>query len=194
LYRTVWALGLGRNWCVGCGEQIGKAVEGKNLALEDAAKVSGSAVYSLGKGWRGGLRRLEFERRDGAVRDAAGDNELEIAKVRRDVQREAMRSDELRDVNADGSDLLFEDGAAGIGPDAGALADALRGHGKIFACKDERFFNEANEIDRTEVWAALAGKISAEIEDGITDELAGAVVRDVTTALGLVNFDALARE
>ena len=105
-----------------------------------------------------------------------------------------MRGDELRNVDADGSDFLFGDVPAGERPDAGAFADALRGDSEIFAGEDEGFFDEADEVDGAEVWAFFAGKVSAEIEDGIADELAGAVVRDVSAALGLVDFDVLLRE
>ena len=36
--------------------------------------------------------------------------------------------------------------------------------------------------------AALAGQVAAEIEDGVADELAGAVVGDVAAAVDLVDF------
>jgi hypothetical protein len=38
--------------------------------------------------------------------------------------------------------------------------------------------------------AALAGEVAAEVEDGVADELAGAVIGDVATAVDLVDFDA----
>ena len=41
---------------------------------------------------------------------------------------------------------------------------------------------------------SLAGKIAAQVEDGVADELAGAVIRDVAAAVDLVDLDALLRE
>ena len=41
---------------------------------------------------------------------------------------------------------------------------------------------------------AFAGKVAAEIEDGVADELAGAVVGDVAAAIDFVDFDAFAEE
>ena len=162
--------------------------------MEDAAEVCGDAVSGLREGGRRSLRGFEFERGDRAVRDAAGDDEREVAEVGADVEREAVRGDELRDVNADGGDFLFGDVAAGERPDAGALADALRGDSEIFAGEDQRFFDEADEVDWAEVRAFFPGKVSAEIEDGITDELAGAVIGDVSATFGLVDFDVLGGE
>jgi hypothetical protein len=44
------------------------------------------------------------------------------------------------------------------------------------------------------VWSIFAGELTAEVEDGIPDELAGAMIGDVATALDLVNFYALGCE
>jgi len=70
----------------------------------------------------------------------------------------------------------------------------LRGNAKIFAREDECFFNESYEINRAEMRAALARKIAAEIEDGIADELAGAVVSNISATFGFVNFYFFTRE
>ena len=86
------------------------------------------------------------------------------------------------------------DGAAGVGPDAGAFTDALGGDAEVFAGEDESFFHEAHEVDGAEVGAAFAGKVAAEVENGIADELAGAVVGDVAAAVDLVDFDAFGCE
>jgi len=100
-----------------------------------------------------------------------------------------VRGDGLRDVDADGGELLFADGAAGERPDAGEFGDALGGDAEVFTGVDEGFFHEADEVDGAEVWALFAGEVASEIEDGVADELAGAVVRDVAAAVDLVDFD-----
>ena len=140
------------------------------------------------------LGSFELKRSDGAVRNAAGNDEREIAKIGADVEREAMRADVLGDVDANGRNLLFCNAASGKSPDSRALADALRRNAEIFAGEDQSFFDETDEIDGAKVRTALAGKIAAEIEDGIADELAGAVIGDVSAALGLVNFNVFVGE
>ena len=156
--------------------------------MKDAAEVGGNAVGGLRQwGW-GVLRRFEFEGRYGAVGDAAGDDVVEVAEIGGDVEGEAVGGDGLGDVDADGGDFLFADGAAGEGPDAGEFADALGGDAEIFAGEDEGFFHEADEVDGAEVRAAFAGEVAAEVEDGVADELAGAVVGDVAAAVDFVDF------
>ena len=100
----------------------------------------------------------------------------------------------LRDMDADGGDLFLGDAAAGDGPDAGAFADALGHHAEVAAGADEDLFEQADEVDRAEVWAALAGEVAAQIDDGIADELTGAVVGDVAAAIDFVDLDAALSE
>ena len=115
-------------------------------------------------------------------------------KSGRDVQREAMRGDALRDVDADGGNLLFGNASSGECPYAGALADALSHDTEVAAGSDEGFFEQANEVHRTEVRAFLSREIAAQVDDGIADELAGAVIGDVAAAVNLVEFDALSHK
>jgi hypothetical protein len=175
-------------------EESVQRFDGDHLAVEDAAEVGGDAVGGLGERWRWRLRGFELERGDGAVGDAAGDDEREIAEVGGDVEGEAVRSDGLGDVDSDCGDLLFADTAAGERPDPRQLADPLGGDAKVFAGEDEGFFHEADEVDGAEVRAVLAGEVAAEVEDGVADELAGAVVGDVAAAVDLVDFNALVGE
>jgi hypothetical protein len=176
------------------GKKFFEGVDGDHLALEDVAEFGGGVVGDLLKGgWRI-ARGFELERGDGLVGDAAGDDEGEVAEVGGDVESEAVRGDGLGDVDADGGDLFLGDGAASIGPDAGELADALGGDPEVFAGEDEGFFHEADEVDGAEVGALFAGEVAAEVEDGIADELAGAVVGDVAAAVDLVDGDAFAGE
>ena len=171
-----------------------QGVRGEDLAAKDAAEVSGGDVGGSGKGRLGKGIGFEFERGDAAVGYAAGNDPGEVTEVGGDVEREAVGGDALCNMDADGGDLLFLHGAAGVGPDAGAFADALGGHAEVLAGEDEGLLQEADEVDGTEMRAAFAGEIAAEVEDGITDELAGAVIGDVTAAVDLVDLDAFAGE
>ena len=79
------------------------------------------------------------------------------------------------------------------GPDAGDLWNALGHDAEVGAGADEHFFEHADEVDRAEVFVAgalLAGPVAAQIDDGIADELAGAVIRHVTAAIDLMQRDA----
>ena len=173
----------------GRGQKVLERLAPEHLALEDAAKVPGGGVEGC---LHGGLAvRIGFELQAGdlAVGDAAGDDPVEVAEIRRDVECEAVRGDALRDVDADGSDLFLKDAAPGEGPDTGALADALGHDAEVAAGADKNLFEQTNVVDRTEVRAFLAGEVAAEVDDGIADELARAVVGDVSTAIDFVEFD-----
>ena len=164
------------------------------MAVKDATEVGGGAVGGLCERGCWGLRGFEFERGNGAVGDAAGDDPVEVAKIWGYVEREPVRGYGLGDVNTDGGKLPFGDGTAGVGPDTGAFGDALGGDAEVFTGEDEGFFHEADEVDRAEVGAMFAGEVAAEVEDGVADELAGAVVGDVSAAVNLVDFDAFGGE
>src|SRR5258708_7206074 len=92
----------------------------QHLAAEDAAEVAGDGVDGGFHGWLtvgGGIRvNLEFEGGDRAIGDAARDDPVEVAGVGGDGEREAVRGDALRDVDADGGYLLLGDASAGDGP------------------------------------------------------------------------------
>ena len=75
-------------------------------------------------------------------------------------------------------------------PDAGALADALRHDAEVAAGTDEDLFEHADEVDGAEVRAFFAGQVAAQIDDGVADELAGAVIGDVAATVDLVELDA----
>ena len=65
-------------------------VSPENLALEDAAEAARGDVEGVCHVWRGLSGGFELERGDTFVRDAAGDDPLEITKVCGDVEREAV--------------------------------------------------------------------------------------------------------
>ncbi len=75
-------------------------------------------------------------------------------------------------------------------PDAGEAADASGGDAVDATDADEGFFHQADEINWTEAaprHGGLAGVAeAAEIEDGVADELAGAVIGDVAATVDLV--------
>ncbi len=135
----------------------------QHLSPKNSAEVLRHGVVGLIHG-RDGIC-LQLQAGHFAVGDAARDDPLEVAQVGRHVQREAMRGDALRDVDADGGDLLFVDAADGIGlhiwvndgPDAGALRDALGHHAELAAGADEDLFEQADEVDGAEMRALLAG-------------------------------------
>ena len=97
-------------------------------------------------------------------------------------------------MNADGGDFFCGDAAARKGPDAGGAGNALGEDAELRAGADEDLLKEPNEIYRTEVGAALAGERAAEIDDGVADELARAVVGDVAAAIDFMQGDAFAGE
>ncbi len=99
-----------------------------------------------------------------------------------------MRSDTLRDMNADGGDLLLRYRAACESPNASATADPLCEHAKVATGADEYLFEKADEVDRAEVRAALVREIAAQVDDWVADELARAMVGYVSTTIDLVDL------
>ncbi len=161
----------------------------------------------------GGLARtasswldFDFEAGDGAVGDAAGVDEGEVAEVGGYVEGETVGGDAAGDVNADGADLalavrmVFVHGGTGLvrraadrrAPDAGETADAAGGDAVDSAEADEGFFHEADKVDGAKTGAAAGVAEAAEVEDGIADELAGAMIGDVAAAVDFVEGDAAA--
>ncbi len=76
---------------------------------------------------------------------------------------------------------------AGDGPDAGASGDALRWDGEVSQGADEGLLR-AGGRSRLRRRGGFHGE-AAEVEDGVADELAGAVVGDVSAAIDLVDLD-----
>ncbi len=80
-------------------------------------------------------------------------------------------------------------GGGGLGPDAGEGGDAFTGDAEVAAGTDEHFFETADVCD-----GADARRGGAEVEDGIADELSGAVEGDIAAAVGFEQFDAAGGE
>ena len=129
---------------------------------------------------------------DGAVCDAAGDDQAKIAQIGGDVPGKSVGGDGLRDVDADGCDFFLGDAAAGECPYSGLAGDALGQHAILGAGADQGFFQPADIFDGAEVGTFLAGKFSAQIEDWIADDLARTVIGDVAAAIDFVDLDAAA--
>ena len=89
----------------GTAEESVDRVDPKHLALENRAEVAAD-----GFGYGGEVERLaEFSlhRGDRFRGDSTGDDEVEVAEVGVDVEGEAVRRDEARDVDADGDEFGF---------------------------------------------------------------------------------------
>lgn len=77
---------------------------------EEFGEVVGEAGLYFGKG---NIARKEFFERGGfAISDAAGNDEVEVAKVGRDVVGETVGSDPAADMNTDGGEFLFGGGGS----------------------------------------------------------------------------------
>jgi len=190
----------------GAAEEGVEGIDPEDLGLEDCAEVAGD-------GFGDGVeieRAAEFplHRGDGVRSDAAGDDEVEVAEVGVDVEGETVGGDEAGDVNADGGKL-----GIGFCPDAGEAVEAFGGDGEVGRGANEDFFEAADEVDDADVLADRRASLdrtaeggrpymviakhrlfdareSAEVEDGIADDLAGAVESDVAAAVALEEFDA----
>jgi hypothetical protein len=162
-----------------------KRVEGGGARIEgeEIGEVVGEARFCLVE--RDSAGEEFFERGGLAIGDAAGNDKIEVAEVGGDVVSEAVRGDPAADVNADGGEFLFA--GAVLHPDAGFAGNAIGGHTEIGAGADHGLFEGAN------IPADVAFDV-AEVKDGIADDLAGAVIGDVSAAIGGVEFDALLTE
>lgn len=101
-----------------------------------------------------------------------------MIEVGRDVEGEAVETDPLLDADAHGADfgtgawLIFAD------PDAGGGGVAVGVHAPSSGGGDDGVFEFAHVV--VEAQAEVV-----EVEDGVNDELAGAVVGDIAAAVGL---------
>src|SRR5882762_1539469 len=112
-----------------------------------------------------------FEGGGFAVGDAAGNDEVEIAEVGGDVEGETVGGDPAADVDADGGEFFFGDIARRLDPNAGFAGDAVGADAEIGGGADHGFFEGAD----IPVNVAADG---IEIQDGVTDDLAWAVISE----------------
>ena len=125
-----------------------------------------------------------FKRSGFAVGDAAGNDQVEVAKVGGNVEGEAVRSDPATDVNADSGKFLFGNIFWGLEPDAGLAWDAKCSDAEIGGSADHGFFERAD----------IPVNVTADgikIKDRVADDLAGAVIGDVAATVGFAELNIL---
>mgnify|MGYP003653174781 CR=1 FL=1 len=128
---------------------------------------------------------------DGAVGEAAGDEEVVVIHVWVEVEGEAVEGDPFADSYADGADFGGLVGCEGVGwvvfggdPDTGGGRVSVSDD--VVGCEgvDDGLFEQADVV----VDAEFGG---VEVDDWVADELSWAVVGDISAAIGLVELDAL---
>jgi hypothetical protein len=203
-------------WCgSGLGAKGCETFNGENLLIEDEAELAGCLVgygFQTGQGFGcGGLwgfagQDFVLQAGNRAVGDAAGVDEFEVMEVGGYVKGETVRGDAAGDMNADGADLAFAAGVVSIHggaafvqravdrrtPYPGETADAAGRDAVDFAHTDEGFFHEADKVDGAETGGAAGVAETAEVEDRVADQLAGAMIGDVSAAVDFVESDATA--
>src|SRR5208282_1174804 len=81
--------------------------------------------------------------------------------------------------------------ACGIRPNSRKSWNPLRQDGEVGAGADQDFFQAADEFDDAERFAlAIGSGESAQVKDGIADDLAGAVEGDIAAAVAFEELDA----
>lgn len=171
----------------------------------EGAEARGELRFHMVHGWRLDAAGATFvvEAGDGPPSEAAGDDEGEVRQVGGDVQGEAVEGDPLAHADAHGGDLcgarvdalgmvgVVEARAAGgvewIDPDAGGGGIAACVDAEVEAGFDDGAFEESDVV-------VDAQPEAFEVEDGIGDELARAVVGDVAAAVSFFEGDALGLE
>lgn len=123
-----------------------------------------------------------FEGGGFAVGDAAGNDEIEITQVGGDVIGKAVRGDPAADVDADGGEFFLGGIARRLDPDAGFAGDAISGDAEIGGGSNHGLF------EGTDVPVNVAAD-KTEIENGIADNLAGAVIGDIAATVGFAELD-----
>ena len=107
------------------------------------------------------VRQLALHRRHRHRLDAARDDEVEVAKIGRHVEREAVPGDPVARVHADRRDL------AAARPDAGEAGVPLAGNAEVAERVDQRLL----DLPQIPVQILL---VALEVDDRIADELARA--------------------
>ena len=170
-------------------------------ALEHYSEVSGNGVGDILHGYL--ALQLSFHGRHWLRSDTAGNDEVKVIEVGIHVESKAMGGHSARDMDADSGDFglsralldrTAEGGRAHVavgGPHAGESGNALCRDTEIRASANENFFQSANIVDCAQRLAVrFSGGESAEIEDGVTDQLSGTVKSYIATAVTFEYFDA----
>src|ERR1700679_1058768 len=93
-------------------------------------------------------------------------------------------------MHPDRRDLLLANASASEGPNARKFADPLRWNAEVLARQDERLFHQPDEVHRPKMWSTVTRQVAAQVEDGITRQLAGPVIRNVSATVDLMDLDA----
>jgi len=161
------------------GKQLlaGRQVRGERKHIGEVLR---EARLDFGK--RDAAGEKLFERRGFAVDDATRNDEVEMTQVGRNVVGQAMRSDPTADVHANGGKFLFA--VASGYPDAGFARNAVSGDTEIGTGTDHGFFESAN------VPSDISLDIG-EVQNGIADDLPGAMIGDISTPVRDLEFYSL---
>ena len=117
----------------------------------------------------------------GGVGDATVVYEGEMVEVGGEVEGEAMHGYPAFHVDADGGDLVPVD------PDAGFSVSPCTSDAKACKGRNQGFFQFPEVIPQV-------CAVSGEVHDGVADDLARAVVGDVSATVGVDELDAPGRE
>ena len=145
------------------------------FAIEHVAKALHDSRLSITHANRpaGGPR----ERRHAAAGDSTRNDEIEIFKVGGDVERKSVACDPSRNTDTDGAQLV------GAHPRARESFHASGAHAEVAGGANHHILQVAY------IFVHVAA-IGPQIENGITDELAGTVIRDVAAAPRFMDLDA----
>ena len=154
------------------------ARDGNHGALEELAEMRGQFRPDF-IGAHGAIQDA-FERRSAFAGNAAWHDQVKVSQIGGNIVREAMRSDPAAEVHAEGGEFFFACGLSD--PYAVAIRDAFGRDFEIGRRADHGFF------ELLDVPAHVATEFG-EIKDGIADNLSGAVIGDVATAVGCVEGD-----
>lgn len=146
------------------------------MHFKNITKSSGDGLDEVGGGE--GLCPQLAHAGDPMFADAAGDDVVKMAQVGVHVQGKAVTADAAAaDLDADGGDLFWPGTA--VYPDAGIPFVTPAANVKSGQGPDDHFFHIAQVLVQVGPGQAAPGKEPFQVENGVADELAGAMIGDV---------------
>src|SRR5580698_4402199 len=163
-------------------KQVLHRLQPQYLMVKNLSEVAGDGVHDSLQIRHGVNTRvdLQFKTRNLAVHNAAGNDQIEVAQIGCHVERKAVRGDTARNMHAERGNFLLLNSAACRCPHARSAANSLCADAILPASADQNLFKLANIVDSAE-----ARIKAAQIEDGIADELSGAVIGYIATTIDL---------